>query len=76
MTHSRLNVLKTGWFSFSVRKVNPKYGSTVKNLNTKNFPKFFPVLYVGTKSYSKILKGSGKILVHAKDPRILGSKDY
>ena len=40
---------KPGGF-FSVKKINPKYGSTMKNLNNKNFPIIFPVVYVGTMS--------------------------
>ena len=52
--HNCLNVLKVGWFSCPVRKVTPKYGSTVKNLTLRIFPKLFPVdsIYVGTMSFN------------------------
>ena len=55
--HNCLNVLKVvvfGWFSCPVRKVTPKYGSTVKNLTLRIFPKLFPVdsIYVGTTSFN------------------------
>ena len=47
-------VLKVGWFSCPVRKVTPKYGSTLKNLTLRIFPKLFPggSIYVGTTSFN------------------------
>ena len=45
---------KWGWFSCPVRKVTPKYGSALKNLTLRIFPKLFPggSIYVGTTSFN------------------------